>query len=39
MAAGFLLGGFFLGARGQRDAKGEQGEGEAHGGDSKMEDA
>jgi hypothetical protein len=31
VAAGFLLGGFVLGARGQRDAKGEEGEGEAHG--------
>jgi hypothetical protein len=38
MAAGFLLGGFFLGARGQRDAKGEEGEDEAHGGKPKMED-
>ena len=31
MAASFLLGGFFLGARGQRNEQGEQGEGEAHG--------
>ena len=35
IAPGFLLGGFFLGARGQRDAKGEEDEGETHGGSSR----